>query len=209
MTLMTLPRGLYVITDSQLIPKNKFVTTVEQAILGGAKVVQYRDKSHSRTLRYQQAHALHELCQHYQVPLIINDDAELAAQVNAEGVHLGKNDLKPDAIAQLIEEQFWVGVSCYNQVTLAQQAVMQGASYVAFGSFFASPTKPNATPVPLDILQQVRQSIRCPIVAIGGIMPENGKLLVDLGADNLAIISGVFGCSDVKAAAASYARLFE
>jgi len=210
MTAMTLPRGLYVITDNQLIPQDKFVATVEQAILGGARVVQYRDKSHSRTFRYRQAHELHQLCQYYQVPLIINDDAELAVQVNAEGVHLGKNDMSHETISHLIEEeQLWVGVSCYNQVALAQHAMTQGATYVAFGSFFASSTKPHAIPAQLEILQQARQLLTCPIVAIGGITPENGHLLIALGADNLAVISGVFGQADVRAAAANYARLFE
>lgn len=200
----TLPRGLYVITDSQLIPQAKFVTTVAQAILGGAKVVQYRDKQSPRPVRYQQAHALHELCQYHHIPLIINDDWELAEQVNAEGVHLGKDD-KP----WTSETSLWLGVSCYDQVARAQQAVTQGATYVAFGSFFASPTKPHARPAPLEILQQARQFIHVPIVAIGGITPDNGKSLIDAGADNLAVISGVFGQSDVKAAAARYARLFE
>lgn len=203
---MNLPRGLYVITDTQLIPQDNFVATVEQAILGGARVVQYRDKSLPAATRYQQAYELHELCQRHAIPLIINDDVELARQVGAEGVHLGKND-DWTRVTQL-KTELNVGVSCYNQVALAHYAVTQGASYVAFGSFFASATKPHATPAQLEILQQARHSITCPIVAIGGITPENAHLLVELGADNLAVVSGVFGQSDVQTAAARYARLF-
>lgn len=201
-----IPRGLYVITDTQLIPQDNFVATVEQAILGGARVVQYRDKILPATVRYQQACELQELCQKYSIPLIINDDIELARQVGATGVHLGKHD-DWTQVTQLCGE-LKVGISCYNQVALAQHAVTQGANYVAFGSFFASTIKPHATPAPLEILQYARQSITCPIVAIGGITPENGRLLVELGADNLAVISGVFGQADVAAAAARYAHLF-
>lgn len=203
----TLPRGLYLITDSQLVPQDKFVATVEQAILGGAKVIQYRDKRNTRIVRYQQAHALHELCLHYHIPLIINDDLDLAEQVGAEGVHLGKDDMRQYA-QRLIETTVFIGVSCYNQVDQAQQAIIQGATYVAFGRFFPSPTKPHATPATLEILQQARQLLDIPIVAIGGITPENGKSLIAAGADNLAVISGVFGQPDVRAAAASYAHLF-
>lgn len=203
---MKLPRGLYVITDTQLIPQDNFVATVEQAILGGAQVVQYRDKTLPASVRYQQAYQLHELCQRYAIPLIINDDVELARQVGAEGVHLGKNDDWTQVTE--LKTELGVGVSCYNQVALANYAVTQGANYVAFGSFFASATKPHATAAQLEILQHARQTISCPMVAIGGITPENGRLLVELGADNLAVVSGVFGQADVQAAAARYARLF-
>ncbi|BAP56639.1 thiamine monophosphate synthase [Thioploca ingrica] len=201
-------RGLYAITDSHLIPSFRFVATVEEAIQGGARVVQYRDKSDNKKQRFQQAQALHHLCQQYQIPLIINDDVDLAQQVGAEGVHLGKEDAQLTTVRARLGHDVIIGVSCYNQLALAQDAVAAGATYVAFGRFFQSHTKPNAVVAHLDLLRQARQLLHCPIVAIGGITPDNGKQLITAGADCLAVIQGVFGQPNRSAAAQRYAQLF-
>jgi thiamine-phosphate pyrophosphorylase len=201
-------RGLYAITDSHLIPSRHFVATVEEAIKGGARVIQYRDKSTNNNQRFQQAQALHYICQQYQVPLIINDDVALAQQVGAEGIHLGQTDAKLTTVRNMLGNGAIIGISCHNQLALAQEAVAKGATYVAFGRFFPSQTKPNAVAAHLDLLPQARQLLPCPIVAIGGITPDNGKQLIAAGADCLAVIQGVFGQTNISAAAQRYAQLF-
>jgi thiamine-phosphate pyrophosphorylase len=201
-------RGLYAITDNYLIPSQQLVTAVAAAIQGGARIIQYRDKSTDNNQRFQQAQALHHLCQQYQVPLIINDDVALAQQVGAEGIHLGQADIKLTAARALLGNEVIIGISCHNQLALAQAAVAGGATYVAFGRFFPSLTKPNAVAAHLDLLHQARQCLSCPIIAIGGITPANGKQLIAAGADCLAVIQGVFGQPNINAAAQRYAQLF-
>ena len=201
-------RGLYAITDSHLIPSRHFVATVEEAIKGGARVIQYRDKSTNNNQRFQQAQALHYICQQYQVPLIINDDVALAQQVGAEGIHLGQTDAQLTTVRNMLGNDVIIGISCHNQLVLAQEAVAKGATYVAFGRFFPSQTKPNAVAAHLDLLSQAHQILPCPIVAIGGITPDNGKQLIAAGADCLAVIHGVFGQPNISAAAQRYAQLF-
>jgi len=200
-------RGLYVITDRHLIDPTHFIETVEQAIWGGAKIIQYRDKSGPH--RLEQARALHQLCQHYQIPLIINDDPSLVQSVGAEGIHLGQEDAQISEVRAILKKEVIIGISCYNQLSLAHQAVAAGASYVAFGSFFTSPTKPKAVRANLELLREARRQLTCPIVAIGGITPQNGAELVAAGADCLAVIHGLFGQPEVTAAAQQYTRLFE
>jgi thiamine-phosphate pyrophosphorylase len=207
---MQLPlHGLYAITDNNLIPDERFIDTVEHAIVGGARVIQYRDKSNNKKRRVEQAHALRHLCQKYKIPLIINDDVELAQQIKADGVHIGKDDTEFKIARTILGDDAIIGVSCYNQFSLAQQAVHKGASYVAFGSFFSSRIKPNAVHASVDLLRQAHEkALNCPLVAIGGITPNNGAELVAAGADCLAVIQGLFGQIDVTVAAQHYAELF-
>ena len=205
---MVILRGLYAITDNHLIPSQQLVATVEEAIKGGARIIQYRDKSTDNNQRFQQAQALHYLCQQYQVPLIINDDVALAQQVGAEGIHLGQTDAKLASVRAMLNNDVIIGISCHNQLALAQEAVASGATYVAFGRFFQSQTKPTAVAAHPDLLHQARQLLPCPIVAIGGITSDNGKQLIAAGADCLAVIYGVFGQPNIRAAAQRYAQLF-
>ena len=205
---MVVLRGLYAITANHLMPSQQFIAMVEEAIKGGARIIQYRDKSTDNNQRFQQAQALHHLCQQYQVPLIINDDVALAQQVGAEGIHLGQTDAQLPTVRAIVGNDIIIGVSCHNQLTLAQEAVANGATYVALGRFFPSQTKPNAVAAHLDLLSQARQLLPCPIVAIGGITPDNGKQLITAGADCLAVIQGIFGQPHIKVAAQRYAQLF-
>jgi thiamine-phosphate pyrophosphorylase len=205
-----LRRGLYAITDTaRLADDTRLLTAVERVLRGGARLLQYRDKSDDRPRRQRQARALHDLCRAYGVPLLINDDVELARQVGAAGVHLGREDEALVAARTRLGEQAIIGVSCYNRLDLALAAVRAGADYVAFGSFFASPTKPDAVPATVDLLRQARRRVPVPLVAIGGITPANGAALVAAGADYLAVIQGVFGLADGYAAAQAYARLYD
>jgi thiamine-phosphate pyrophosphorylase len=204
-----LPTGLYVITDSQLIPADRLADSVARAIAGGAVMVQYRDKQHPAAQRARAAAALAELCQRHAVPLIINDDIELAGRVGAAGVHLGAADAAPARARDRLGDAAIIGVSCYNRLENARQAQAAGASYLAFGRFFPSPTKPDAVQARPALLADARRELALPIAAIGGITPENGAELVAAGADLLAVIHGVFGAADVAAAARRYAALFE
>jgi thiamine-phosphate pyrophosphorylase len=202
-------QGLYIITDNALIPPTKFIETVEQAIAGGASIVQYRDKNSDKALQIEQALALRKLCHKQGVLFLINDDVTLAKYVNADGVHLGAEDTPMCVARAIMGENIVVGISCYNQLSLAQRAVNAGATYVAFGRFFSSATKPDAVPVEINLLQEARKTLTRPIVAIGGITPENGSELIAAGADCLAVIGGVFAQSDVTAAAQRYTQLFK
>lgn len=205
---MTL-RGLYAITSSETVTAVGLTEQVARSIAGGAAVVQYRDKSGDPIKRLGEADALNRLCREHGVPLLINDDVELAAQVGAAGVHLGRDDAAlAEARARLGPEAI-IGVSCYNEFALAEHAVSAGADYVAFGSFFPSPTKPEAVTADLGLLERARRELAVPAVAIGGITPENGRALIQAGAAMLAVISGVFGEPDIEAAAGRYAKLFE
>ncbi|MCG6966908.1 MAG: thiamine phosphate synthase [Chromatiaceae bacterium] len=207
---MTLPlRGLYLITDDRRSGPDALLAAVAAALRGGARVVQYRDKGTDTARRLAEAQALAGLCRAHQVPLLINDDVELAISVGADGVHLGRDDADlPSARARLPAGSL-IGVSCYNRLELARDAASRGADYIAFGSFFPSPTKPQAVRADPGLLRHARRELRLPTVAIGGISPENGAALVRAGADMLAVISAVFAAPDVTAAAQAFARCFD
>jgi thiamine-phosphate pyrophosphorylase len=201
-------QGLYAITDAVLIPDERLTLAVEQALLGGARLIQYRDKGADAGRRRAQAQALNVLCRRYDAPLIINDDVQLAAEVGAAGVHLGKDDPAFATARARLGENAVIGVSCYNQLELARAAEQAGANYIAFGAFFPSPTKSTEIRASLALLREARATLNIPIVAIGGITPENAPPLLGAGADALAVISGVFAQSDIQSAAARYAALF-
>lgn len=199
-------RGLYAITPDEQ-DTVRLLSRVRLALQGGARVLQYRNKQASRKLKLEQAMALRELARQFAVPLIINDDAVLAIEVDAEGVHLGKADASVAAARKLLGADKIIGVSCYNQLSLAHDAEEQGADYVAFGAFFASTVKPSASQASIALLDEARRAIRLPIVAIGGITAENGRQLLDAGADALAVISALFAAEDVLRAARQFANL--
>ena len=201
-------RGLYAITDTALLADSVLVERVWQAIRGGATVIQYRDKQLPDESRRHQADALAALCSSHGVPLIINDDVALAAAVGAAGVHLGENDADLQAARRQLGTDAIIGVSCYNRLELALQAAASGADYVAFGRFFPSSTKPGAVQALPALLTEARQVLDIPVVAIGGITPENGRALVSAGAGLLAVIHGIFGQQDIEAAARRYSALF-
>ena len=201
--------GLYAITDARLIPDAQFATRIELALKGGARIIQYRDKSNDHIKRTLQATILKQLCDQYQALCIINDDIDLALEIKAHGLHIGRDDGELSVIRQRLGEDKIIGVSCYNQLALAQVAEQQGADYVAFGSFFSSPTKPDAPAASLDLLTQARTQINIPICAIGGITLNNAAQLLEAGVDMLAVISDVFGHEDVFSASESFKTLIE
>ena len=198
-------RGLYAITQTENKSVDTIIDEVIAAIKGGAVIVQYRDKNPADALFL--ARELVKICHQHNVPLIINDDIELAVIVGADGVHIGKED---GAIAQArmrLGNDAIIGVSCYDFVERAIEAQTQGATYVAFGRFFPSSSKPLAAPAQLETLQQAKRRLNIPIVAIGGILPENAAQLLAAGADLLAVIGGLFD-SEPEQSARAYQALF-
>jgi thiamine-phosphate pyrophosphorylase len=200
--------GLYAITPDLYPDAERLVSEVRQALLGGAAMIQFRDKSQDKRWRKNTAQALAGICDAFNVPLIINDDARLAARVGAAGVHLGRNDISVQQARALLDPQMQIGVSCYNDLDLARQAVASGADHLAFGSIFMSGNKPEAVHCPLDTLTSAR-AFGLPVVAIGGITPDNGRAVVEAGADSLAVIGAVFDAGDIRAAAESFSEIWE
>ena len=202
-------RGLYAITDSQLLA-GKFLQYVEAALDGGVTLLQYRDKSNDEARRLREAETLQRLCERYTTQLIINDDAELAARIGV-GVHLGQTDGPLTPARALLGRKAIIGSTCHSQLALAEQAAKEGASYVAFGRFFNSSTKPGAPTANLELLDQARASLHLPICVIGGITLDNAAPLVAHGADLLAVVHGLFGASstqDVTRRARAFNDLF-
>ena len=200
--------GLYAITP-EMSDTAKLLRDVEAALRGGASVLQYRAKTLAVNLKANQAQALQVLCKKYRVPLIVNDDAALAASMSASGVHLGSQDMPIGEAHQSLLAGMLVGVSCYDQLPRAIEAEKNGADYVAFGSFYASTTKPNAVRPSLDLLRDAKHKIACPIVAIGGVTLDNAPLLIEAGADAVAVISALFDADDIEATAHDFASLFQ
>lgn len=204
---MKMPRsGLYAITQTDNKSSDSIIREVASAIRGGAVIVQYRDKNPADALSL--GNALLEICRGQNVPLIINDAITLAAELGADGVHLGKDDDDIARARRILGGAAIIGVSCYDSIERALEAERQGADYVAFGRFYASGTKPLASPARLDTLQRARQQLSVPIVAIGGILPDNGRTLLDAGADLLAVVGGIFD-RDPEASARAYRALFD
>ena len=201
-------RGLYAITAAADTEPARLASRVSAAIDGGAAVIQYRAKDRTDGERRTNAALLLDTCRMRRVPLIVNDDPVLAAEIGADGVHVGHDDGDARTARRIAGDRCIVGVSCYDRLDLATAAADDGATYVAFGSFFASPTKPHAVAAPIGLLADARAKLDIPIVAIGGITAHNGAALIETGASFLAVIGGVFGKADVEHAARGYAVLF-
>ncbi|MBS1270788.1 MAG: Thiamine-phosphate synthase [Gammaproteobacteria bacterium] len=200
--------GLYVLTDPDLISDTELTTRVRQAIEGGATAVQYRDKRAGYGDRLEHARALRTVTQDLGALLIINDDPQLAVDADADGIHLGRDD--PDiARARSIVKQRIIGVSCYNEFERAVSAERAGADYVAFGSFYPTRTKSGTVVATPDLLRRAKRQLRVPVVAIGGITPENGAPLIAAGADALAVVSAVFAGNDPRKAAEEFKKTLQ
>jgi thiamine-phosphate pyrophosphorylase len=199
--------GLYAITPD-MADTEKLCELVLASLLGGAAMIQYRNKTASANLRKLQASALLGLCRKHAVPLIINDCLDLCLSLDADGVHLGADDGNlADARARLGANKL-LGVSCYNRFALAEQAKAMNADYVAFGACFDSNTKPAAVKAPLDLIARASQKIGLPIVAIGGINPDNALQVIQAGADSVAVISALFSADNVTQTARQFSQLF-
>lgn len=198
--------GLYAITPDEHNTA-ELLRKVNLALLGGARVLQYRNKTADARMRLEQAGALRELTRESSVTLIINDDPSLALQVDADGVHLGGNDSSVVEARAVLGPGKIIGVSCYNRAALAHEAVALGADYVAFGSFFPSRVKPEAVVATPHLLRLAHAELGVPLVAIGGINLQNAGQLLEAGAHALAVISAVFDAPDIRDAARQFANL--
>lgn len=191
---------LYAITDSQLMPKDKLVAGVAAALQCGCRFVQYREKSNNISQRLADAESLLALCNSHQANLIINDDVELAYRIKAQGVHLGQGDGDIKAARARLGADAIIGVTCHDSLALAEKAIAEGASYIAFGRFFVSNTKPDARPAPLSLLVEARRQFPdTRIAAIGGITLENASSVLQAGADLIAVCHSLFAAEDVAA----------
>ncbi|HKP65173.1 MAG TPA: thiamine phosphate synthase [Casimicrobiaceae bacterium] len=186
--------GLYAVTpdiaDTALLARN-----VQAAIAGGAAAIQYRNKRADSALRFEQADAIARLPARARTLYIVNDDAALAAAVDADGLHVGEDDSAIATARALVGEDRLIGVSCYDDIERAHAAIDAGADYVAFGSFFDSSTKPAARRASIDVLRRAA-ALDVPVVAIGGITAANASSLIDAGATAVAVITDVFGRGD-------------
>jgi thiamine-phosphate pyrophosphorylase len=199
-------RGLYAITQTDNKQPDALFKAVAAAIRGGAVAIQYRDKNSTDAPFV--ARELVKICHQHNIPLIINDDIELTLESSADGVHLGKDDGELTDAKRRLGNAAIIGVSCYNSIERALTAQALGATYIAFGCFFPSSSKPLAAPADIETLHKAKAVIQLPIVAIGGILPDNGGELLAAGADLLAVIGGVFD-REPEQSALAYRRLFE
>lgn len=184
------------------MPDEKLFSGVKAALKGGCKFVQYRDKSQNAERRLSDAQELLHLCARYNAKLIINDDVQLAHQINAHGVHLGQGDGDVKAARLLLGDKASIGVTCHDSLELAEKAIADGASYIAFGRFFSSNTKPDARPASLSLLTQAREKFpNTMIVAIGGITTENAQQVLTAGANLIAVCHSLFAADDIEAQA--------
>lgn len=191
-------KGLYAITDENLIAEECFSAAIESALLGGTRIIQYRDKSDNQKKRFEQANMLRSLCTQYQAICIINDDIDLAKAVKADGVHLGRDDTELLNARQALGKEAIIGISCYNDIELAVAAEKNSADYVAFGTMFSSPTKPDAVSATPAIISQAKQKINIPMCAIGGITEQNIHQLIRHHTDMAAVISSLFAAGDIE-----------
>jgi thiamine-phosphate pyrophosphorylase len=202
-------RGLYAVTPD-IVDIAELAAKVEAAIAGGAQIIQYRNKSAPPELKRKQAAMLARVCAGRGALFIVNDDVALAREVGAAGVHLGEDDGDIGRARERLGKDMLIGVSCYNDLARAKRLVAEGADYVAFGSFYPSPTKPDARRAEPTLLRRAR-TLKVPVVAIGGIAAANARGLITAGADALAVLSDVFDHAslvEVTRAAAAIAACF-
>jgi len=190
-------KGLYVITDDNLTPNESIYTQVDDTLKGGASIVQLRDKKSSDEEIKIKAIKLQELCKKYDALFVLNDKIDLAIKLQCDGLHIGKSD--HDRF-ETIRSNFdgIIGVSCYGDISLAKKFENLGADYVAFGSFFTSPTKPDSNIVPLEILSQAKKELNIPVCAIGGITINNLEKVIIQNPDMVSVISDIWNSENIQ-----------
>ncbi len=200
-------KSLYAITPTGLDTAS-LKRDVIAVLAGGVRLIQYRQKGKAYDLQALEARELNRLCAAYNANLIINDNVRLALEIDAAGVHLGCDDMSVADARRLLGANKIIGVSCYNQIALAEAAVAAGADYIAFGAFFSSQVKPDAVHADLAIIVQAKTKFHIPIVAIGGITLQNAPQLIHAGVDAIAVISDLFNAPDITAQARAFQQLF-
>lgn len=201
---MIMNKGLYAIADSSILSDEEFLEKVEIVLKNGAAILQYRDKSGI----FKHAVEIKKLCNQYNIPLIINDNLQLAKQLDADGVHLGKDDDDLKSAREFLGNEKIIGISCYNNLDRALEMQNMGATYIAFGAFFSSNTKPLAVKADLELLRNAKRKLSIPIVCIGGIALENAEQLISNGADYIAVIQGLFKANDLAKTTQQFSKKF-
>jgi len=202
-------RGLYVITDKKLIGRDQFVVTVEKSIKGGASIIQLREKDTPEKEIIDLGRQILQVTKKYNVPLIINDSPELTREIGADGVHLGGDDKSIKDARDILGDAAIIGVTCYNEIERGLYAVQNGADYVAFGTPYYTPTKPEREPTSIDTLKEAVSLINTiPIFAIGGITKENAGPILETGVNGIAVITSIFGSTDPETAARELTKLY-
>lgn len=200
--------GLYAVTpDDHLVPR--LSALVREALVGGTKVVQYRNKDAPPPLFRAQAAELLRICRAAGALLIVNDNPEIAADIGADGVHVGREDGGVARARAIVGPDRIIGVSCYDQLSIAELAVAEGADYIAFGAMFPSSVKPGAVAAPLSLISEAKARFNVPVCAIGGIKTGNVQTLVDAGVDMAAVITDLFDAPDIAVQARIYQGLFK
>ena len=202
-------KGLYVITDCDRRSSKSLISATEQILRAGVVALQYRVKSGNHSRRKYEAGELQQLCKEHNSLFIINDDLQLAVWTGSDGVHLGREDCDCKTARNELGPGAIIGVSCYNSLDMALAAQEDGADYVAFGSFFPSPSKQNTVTAEPDIIKRAKANISLPVAAIGGITPANCGTLIEHGADMLAVISSIYQAQDPYSAAMEFNRLLK
>lgn len=197
--------SLYLCTDRELMTSDTIEEGVELAIKGGATIVQLREKKCDGREFLEIARSVKEVTDAYEVPLIINDRIDIALAVDADGVHLGQKDIPALTAREILGRDKIIGVSAFN-VELALQAQKDGADYIGVGDVFGTSTKADTHHVSLDELRQIRETVKIPMVAIGGVNAENIRKLSGTGVDGVAVISAVLGARNITEAAEDMVR---
>ena len=199
--------GVYAITDCEYLAPDELLSKTESILREGIALFQYRNKTEDKKNKKELAKTLQSLCKQYKTPFIVNDDLNLAKEIVADGIHLGQYDTKISTARRVLGDKV-IGVSCYNDFNRAIFAEKSGANYIAFGSFFPSTTKPNAAKANVELIIKSKEKFNIPVVAIGGITPENGKQLINAKVDYLAVINGIYSTEDAATSALAYNNLF-
>jgi len=186
----------------------RLAVEVAAAVAGGCRIVQYRNKAADAALRRQQAALLAYFCKTSGVCFIINDDLQLALDLNADGVHLGGTDGDLALARQRLGADRLLGVSCYNDPARVRDAVAAGADYVALGAMFPTRVKPDAVRASVELLREVKAACPVPVATIGGITLDNATTLLEAGADMVAVISDLFDAPDITGRARAFQQLF-
>lgn len=200
--------GLYVITDDKLTPKETVLFQIEKALIGGATIIQLRDKISSDEEIENLTLKLQELCRKYNALFVLNDRVELAIKLQCDGLHIGKSD--HHRVEEIRKEYKGVlGISCYGDLNLAKSMEEKNVDYVAFGAFFASSTKPNAAVVNKEVIAKAKEELSIPVCVIGGITSDNVKELIEKGTDMVAVISDIWQSENIEEKCKSFKKSFE
>ena len=201
-------KGLYVITDDTLTPNKTLLAQVEEALKGGATIVQLRDKTSNDEQIEKKSIELQNLCKEYDALFVLNDKFEIAIKLQCDGLHIGKSDHE-NFIEIRKNFQGIIGVSCYGDVELGKKFEKLGADYVAFGSFYSSPTKPNSAQVPLETITKAKEEINIPICTIGGINSKNLKEIIQYNPDMVSVVSDIWKSEDILTKSLLFAKEFK